>query len=1628
MAVASPELTGAAGPTYESQVVALYLADLLLEGGVRGLEGTSVRRVAVQRAALRAPLDDIIVVGQRQDGIEAEFHLQVKRELTLTASQTNAHFRDVVHAAWDTFTAPAFRSGIYRIGGVTEYISPEKHRAAAALHRAAKYSHDGTELRARLDVPGLFGEPIQAVAAAVSKLIEERAGRRPSNDELWQFWQHFIILHIETSAAGARDRHYAVERLRGNLPGSEASRAVDLFDALESIAREMATTAGSVDRQTLLDRLGGRFPVPSRILGRDDTIETLSLAARSATAQDIKAFMREMPQSTLFISIGLELYDDNPPQAISQTDLIARLRSLEDVVLEAPPGAGKSTTLIQIAEGIIAETVDRIPVLLPLPELAIGQRALLEEVAQRAPFRSLELESLQRLSEAGRLILLMDGWNELAPEQKTFVRYELQKFRRGYANNSILLATRPQTPAPPVGADPKRRHLRVSLSQLTEAQQLTLLSAGLGNNATDFYHKANYVPGLRDILRTPLYAQAIASSPTRGELPTTKEEVIRHLVDTHERNETHRDELDKALLRSHGHFLRRIGTYMTEREITALREIDLRREISLAASELISLGQIVEQPEPLRVIDALVAHHVLVERLEVGDKRVFGFQHQQFQEWFASFHVEDCMVQATTPESTGVAFEKLDDILDRTSWEEALLFAVERLSRRGDAAPHAVARAILRALGIDPMLAAEMIHRSTTEVWAIIADATLRFADNWLANSKADRVLAFMLASGRPEFATRVWRLFEDQDIYREAVRLRDQSRFVPSTLGTNARDQIKGLVPDRRSELLWDLVSNGGQEGIELAVEVARNEPSAHVLASVIDVLEFVGSDQYVAELLARAPTEVWRLLAQRRSLEYLPEPLAARLRSERISLAQSLPPGRQRLWLLLKLSQAVDSRIDPNELIREALNTKLDDIQFPYDFFLRISEQHPDALSREVVAWTLDRRQVPFAVQKHVRTAEEQQQPMMLELVSDPKTETAVRHVAARSLDLNSVSLLIRTYLALDEALDQLRSRNHPSGNSASQQEDLSSRNRATFEALEHAQIEALIGAIVEMPAAEPRTIAACAQMISQWRDNDRDRKTLPVPPLLTEQLRDRVKTWAECLTETPDVSRYALSAVASVIKLIAEPSLLPELKRLLDRDLALWRAQRARRAEAWSRGHHDPIRDSEAMTSYVEMYRQAFEAFDAELVRNMLLSYLDDEDFAVPAAILLRRSGGRRLVSEREDPFRQQEWSLIADRRRERTSQLASAHRQPAHPVASAVLDRVKALLTIGTETTRKRAIELATVATQMVFGDRLITIEAAITATRPDSGRYSLLRGLLLAGESLRPEWVVAGLNEALDQLTGKFWQPDQVWWQIERWLELAAFTLPSSSIIEVIKRLPSGMKHPYQMRKLINALSFSGASDAVATLDALADEIPTLVGEYSWLKSLVRLGSEEAARLFVRTTFDDDRSRMLLRELGRAESLAELLQRYPSVFDELLERIGHAHSQASQAIVAQIVPAMRDQQMIVALLEIARQEDRGLLRAALVRAVEELAVSKRPMEGSRGVYEQEPAELAWLRARLFEAVRAGGPASGVATALLVTIDRSRDMYGRPSAERRHPDISSKVPWPLEALETWATTQA
>jgi hypothetical protein len=90
----SPASSGPAGSLFEGQVRAHCLLSLLTGTEPRGLPGTTIDCVNLQRAAEGRPLHDVIVHAHDARGNSAALEIQVKRSITF--APTDTVFRSVV--------------------------------------------------------------------------------------------------------------------------------------------------------------------------------------------------------------------------------------------------------------------------------------------------------------------------------------------------------------------------------------------------------------------------------------------------------------------------------------------------------------------------------------------------------------------------------------------------------------------------------------------------------------------------------------------------------------------------------------------------------------------------------------------------------------------------------------------------------------------------------------------------------------------------------------------------------------------------------------------------------------------------------------------------------------------------------------------------------------------------------------------------------------------------------------------------------------------------------------------------------------------------------------------------------------------------------------------------------------------------------------------------------------------------------------------------------------------------------------------------------------------------------------------------------------------------------------------
>ena len=316
--------------------------------------------------------------------------------------------------------------------------------------------------------------------------------------------------------------------------------------------------------------------------------------------------------------------------------------------------------------------------------------------------------------------------------------------------------------------------------------------------------------------------------------PTTREEALRRFVESNEIDPLGEEQVRLVINAMHRRYLEQLACVGIGPANTIISEHKARRAVARCSRALITEDQISQPPQPFDVLEVLVRHHVLtVER----DSQAYAFQHHQFQEWFASLYVERLMLDAAQDVASRRRLQ--GEVFNWRTWEEAILFACERMGTSGEQARRkACGAGIFAAYDVDPMLAAEMIYRATGEVWQLIAEEIQARAVGWHAPGTADRALAFMTASGREEFANFVWPLLtsENKGLRQEVITWR--KRFRASVLGEHAADRLVALPDDFRRTIVVEIADYCGIDSIGVAVAAVERDSDSETRVQVAEEL----------------------------------------------------------------------------------------------------------------------------------------------------------------------------------------------------------------------------------------------------------------------------------------------------------------------------------------------------------------------------------------------------------------------------------------------------------------------------------------------------------------------------------------------------------------------------------------------------------------------------------------------------------------------------------------------------------------------------------------------------------------------------------------------------------------------
>jgi hypothetical protein len=1398
--------------------------------------------------------------------------------------------------------------------------------------------------------------------------------RRHHSNGIW-------LCEIHGKAVDSDADHFTVEMLRKWKQTAEQNSLRTILTLKKAF--DAVTTATDA---TAMDQL---------CQSATGALSSLTDKSVKAAKADLDGFKREASWPRYAISLNLRMNNGKVARAFHISAVAEANRAFNEIIVLAGPGTGKTTTLVQLAEAMLSHG-EVVAAFVPLGEWSSQASSLLQSVTKRHSFANITERELSLLAEAGRLALILDGWNELDAASRKRATAEVKVLQREFTCLRLVVSTRKQALDVPISGPV------VEIDPLTADQQFEIARALRGSEGEAILDHAWRTAGIRELVGIPLYLTALLGHAPGGNLPTTKEEVLRLFVQEHEKPAEKAAVLRDSLYGFHAEMLRALAVEATCRQTTVLSDNVARPVIASVEDQLVTDKQISDTPQPTTVLDLLVSHHMLVR---IGDG--ISFQHQQFQEWYASFAVEQLMRKSAGNGSA--SRQKLrTEVLNDYAWEESILFACERASRTDQNSVQAVAYTILETIGIDPMLAAEMIHRSDAAVWNLVKEKIVDFAARWHTRGKVDRAVRFIITTGRSEFAPQIWDLISspDDQVYLSAFRA--ARPFRPSVLGSDISERIKELPEEQRQHVISEIAMESGPDGIELAAQLAQADAASRVKVSTVEALQFRRADRLVADILRTSPDDVWVKLAHDGYAGEVADPsVAKRLRDEQKKL--------------------IDGATDPVSKIRELLKGARNGtavgseiaIQIEDTMFLANDQQagwvlaeayklYPKEVAKALVNRLESGLEIPFRSEELVQATEITiDDGPLTKLVLRPETAQRLAMHACGILGPKTVGRLIDAFIGSDAEIKAAGTQiTEPTRERYHHLMDRISATRAT----------AFLTAVLERSGTDkPEEIGLLAELISRHGKRDEGSR-LQIPDQLRQDLIAVVGKWGEILMSSPSSTRSELANVARVVERLAAPELVPVLARMLIDELARWRKTREEFLASLKQG----VRlSTDAQMCYKLQYSRAFAAIGGDAVTELMKSYLPDfgfYGFGVDAAGVLKEVWDRQQQKTTERPFASwPDFSAVKARRIARKRQSNGAN---SSPFVEAILSVVRDLIQPdkGKEA-HDYALELASIAFSMPYGDERKTIDALLALPQALRVRQKLLTVLALAGEVVSSDMVLDGIRSFGEEFKKKKWFSDNEWWEWEGWVKLLPFSDKPTAVIDALDLLPKPVQ-PWRLRGLLSALAHSPSPEAEEVLMSLPRKNAGFLGEYDWLGALEKRGIVVAGRTLLGFICEGAYATKpggvdawtLYRKLSAAMCMdsgfrAEVYQQYER------DTCG-----AGCDVLEMAIAEAADEAGV--LLLIRNYARRGKpFPGALHTALRHVAVGERPSEDWVGATVSFGVEITGLRKELFRMVSGESAESKLAKECLTAIDELRDEYGAPESEPRHPDIQSGRPWPI-----------
>jgi len=568
--------------------------------------------------------------------------------------------------------------------------------------------------------------------------------------------------------------------------------------------------------------------------------------------------------------------DGYPIETLTTASLNTVLVEAQRIILEAPAGSGKTTTLVQLAQHVLA--AGGLALLVDLSGWVRSNKSVLQYVAEKPQFASQDVNAdlLSKLRSERPFVFLLNGWNEVSVGAAEAADSALRDLDRDFPAAIIVVATRMHRLIPRL-----RGAFRLALNPLERPQRNEYLQLALKESAHGLRVQLDNSRVLDSITRTPLFLAEVADLYRSGnDIPATKMGVLGAVMDAVEQSPEHQTSLSEAPLRGNaGGYLRALAMKMTERGETKIAEEDARAAVNSESETLRAAAQIVSAPDPGEILNELSKRHVLVRSHQ--DEVLFGFLHQQFQEFFAAAGLKLRLVNLIRGADPKEDRKFLASYVNEPRWGESLRMLAEEIgSSDGQKSMVELGTKLVRmALEVDPIFAGELARWCGPAVWSEVRNEMGVRLRAWYAvpdHNHKQCALAAMLATGSDDFRDIVVPLLTDPNQQIRLAVYHSGAEFLPSSLGPHWSEVVQGWSEEARLDLILQLAHDPWLSGT--VEQLALADPSPKIKWNAARQLSWYGFTDKVEKLLTPLGDSDFRMALGSLHSEEIPPSLLPR------------------------------------------------------------------------------------------------------------------------------------------------------------------------------------------------------------------------------------------------------------------------------------------------------------------------------------------------------------------------------------------------------------------------------------------------------------------------------------------------------------------------------------------------------------------------------------------------------------------------------------------------------------------------------------------------------------------------------------------------------------------------------